>query len=56
MTTKKQVTVTLTKNKDTKNKVRYGSDDPALDAAYVGNDAVKKLGNPDKITVRIEAA
>jgi hypothetical protein len=57
MTEKKKVSVILSRERDTKNKVLFrdkGQKD--LDTAYPSQDAVKKLGNPDKIRVTIEAA
>lgn len=50
------VKVTLTREKDTKNKVRFSSEDPALDTAYLSKDAWQELGSPESISVVIEAA
>jgi hypothetical protein len=42
-----------------KNKVtRYDNEDEgaAMSNAYISNDAIKKLGNPDEVKITIEAA
>jgi hypothetical protein len=49
-------TVTMEKTKDTKNKVRFGSDDDEVPTLYIGKDTVKALGNPESIRVTVTAA
>lgn len=58
MATKKSVTVTLGDADEKKHTVRFNNDEDgaAMSSAYVRKDALKKLGNPDKIKVTIEAA
>jgi hypothetical protein len=58
MAAKKSVSCILEDPK-AKNKVtRYDStdDEAALGNAYISNDALKKIGNPKKVKVTIEAA
>jgi len=53
-----KVQVTLSDPKPKKSVTRFDSDDDnaALGNVYVSNDALKKIGNPDSITITIEAA
>jgi hypothetical protein len=57
-TTKKSVQVTLGSPQEKKSVVRYDSpeEDGALSTVYVRKEALKGLGNPDKIKITIEPA
>lgn len=54
----KSVTVTLSNPQPKKHVVRYDADDAdaALTSVYINKAALKSLGDPDEITVTIEAA
>lgn len=58
--TVKSVSVVLGSPDAKKSVVRYDADEsdtaPAMRSGYVSNEAIKALGNPDKIRVTIEAA
>ena len=46
------------KERETKNKVRYeevDTDAPVIDKLYVSKASVKELGDPEELTVSIEA-
>lgn len=51
-----KVTVVMSEPKVKKAVTRFDSDDEALSNAYIGNEALKKLGNPKRVKVTIEAA
>jgi len=53
-----KVSTVLTKDKDCKSCVRFRGpqDDKVTTSLYLSNDASKKLGNPEKIKVSVEAA
>ena len=55
---KKSVTVKLTSPQAKKHVVRYDCEDEngAMSSAYIRNEDVKALGDPDTIKVTIEAA
>lgn len=50
--------VTLTLEKETKNTVRYSTDqvDAPINTLYISKAAAASIGNPRTITVRVEAA
>jgi hypothetical protein len=51
-----EVVIAMTQDKICKNSVRFKSDgDEALTNVYLGNDAVKQLGEPESIVVTITA-
>jgi hypothetical protein len=51
-----EVIVAMTQDKVCKNSVRFKSDDDAaLSNIYLGNDAVKALGEPESVMVTISA-
>jgi hypothetical protein len=54
---KDAVTLTFTKDKETKGTFRYAEDgdEPVVGTVYVRKAAAEKLGNPEKITVSIQA-
>jgi hypothetical protein len=58
VTTTKSQKVELGKVKETKNTVRYDTDEDGavLTNVYLSKDAAGKLGNPDKISVEVRAA
>lgn len=60
MAAKKTVTANYNAEKKTKNMVRFEAETEKDDAdltpyVYIRNEAMKKLGNPERITVTIEA-
>jgi hypothetical protein len=59
MPTRKSTVVSVLEDpKPKKSVTRYDANDDnaALSNAYISNDALKKLGNPAKVKVTIEAA
>lgn len=56
----KQVQTTLALEKTCKSCVRYSTKDTTKETVlltiYIKNEAMKALGNPDEVTVTIEAA
>jgi len=55
-TTKVQVTLSDPQPKKSVTRFNASDENAALGNVYVSNDALKKIGNPDSITVTIEAA
>ena len=57
---KKTVTVILGDRSDKKSVVRFDADEnvenPALANAYITKDALKQIGDPQKVKITIEAA
>lgn len=58
MAPKKTVSVVMGDKVEKKHVVRYNCEDEgaALASAYIDKAALKKLGNPDKVKITIEAA
>lgn len=54
--TAKQIDVTMTRVKETKNTIRFEAEDEAVDTLYVQKSALAEIGNPETITVTIAAA
>jgi len=54
----KTVVAKFKKERETKNKVRYEEegDSPVIDKLYVSKTSVKELGDPEELTVTIEAS
>lgn len=52
----KQLVTTFTKERDTKNKVRFQEDEEpfAIDKLYVSKKFLKELGDPENLKVTIE--
>lgn len=48
-------TVTMTKEKDTKNKIKFSNPSDKKDAYYLSKENAKKLGVEDKITLEVRA-
>jgi len=56
MAAPKKVIVTFPTRTDKKSVVRFDSDDEAVSNVYISKDALKEIGDPQKIKVTIEAA
>jgi hypothetical protein len=54
--TAKKVVVKFDGKDEKKNVVKYTSEDEAVGSIYISKIAVKKLGDPEEITVTIEPA
>lgn len=57
MAKQKQLTVKFTKEKETINKVRFQEEfdgEPVIDKLYVSKVQLKKIGNPEKLTLTID--
>jgi hypothetical protein len=57
MAAKKEITLSFTREKETKNTIRYQADGHEdIPYVYINKGMVKKLGSPDTISITVKGA